>query len=182
MKQKNKPCNLVIKSLGESGEFEGYGSVFHVVDSDGDNIIKGAFSRSLAAWKARNQWPSLLWQHKRDEPIGLFTEIKEDDYGLWVKGQLLIEDDPLARRAYAHLKAGSLSGLSVGMLVQDAECDRHHACYTLKELDLFEISIVTFPANTAAHINTVKSMQHTQHAVTHLQALANHIQHATKEM
>ncbi|GJH59414.1 hypothetical protein ECZC03_48540 [Escherichia coli] len=59
-----------------------------------------------------------------DEPIGVYTEMKEDDVGLYVRGRLLVDDDPLAKRAHAHMKAGSLTGLSIGYILKDWEYDR----------------------------------------------------------
>lgn len=99
---------LSLKSVSDSGEFEGYGSVFGVKDSHDDVVMSGAFAASLRAWSDRKALPALLWQHRMDEPIGVYTEMKEDDVGLYVRGRLLIDDDPLAKRAHAHMKAGSL--------------------------------------------------------------------------
>lgn len=101
---------LSLKSVSDSGEFEGYGSVFGVKDSHDDVVMSGAFAASLRAWSDRKALPALLWQHRMDEPIGVYTEMKEDDVGLYVRGRLLIDDDPLAKRAHAHMKAGSLPG------------------------------------------------------------------------
>lgn len=106
---------LSLKSVSDSGEFEGYGSVFGVKDSHDDVVMSGAFAASLRAWSDRKALPALLWQHRMDEPIGVYTEMKEDDVGLYVRGRLLIDDDPLAKRAHAHMKAGSLTGLSIGV-------------------------------------------------------------------
>lgn len=97
---------LSLKSVSDSGEFEGYGSVFGVKDSHDDVVMSGAFAASLRAWSDRKALPALLWQHRMDEPIGVYTEMKEDDVGLYVRGRLLIDDDPLAKRAHAHMKAG----------------------------------------------------------------------------
>ncbi|MDN5624657.1 HK97 family phage prohead protease [Acinetobacter johnsonii] len=149
---------LKIKSLTDTGEFEGYGSVFGVEDSYSDVVVKGAFQKSLSSWAEKGRLPSLLWQHKMSEPIGIYTEMKEDDHGLYVKGRLLIDDDPLAKRAYAHAKAGSLGGLSIGFILKDWEYDSSKGVYLLKEIDLWEVSLVTMPANDEARISEVKSM------------------------
>jgi len=103
--------------------------------------------------------PVMLWQHKHDEPIGVWTEMAEDDHGLLVKGKLLIDDDPLAKRAYAHLKAGSVRGLSIGYSVPKGggEWDDEAGVYRLKNVKLWETSLVTFPANEAAQVETVKA-------------------------
>lgn len=149
---------LKIKSVSETGEFEGYGSVFGVEDSYSDVVVKGAFQKSLAAWAEKGRMPSMLWQHKMSEPIGIYTEMKEDDHGLYVKGRLLIEGDDLAKRAHAHAKAGSLGGLSIGFILKDWEYDSQKGVYLLKEIDLWEVSLVTMPANDEARISDVKSM------------------------
>ncbi len=92
---------LSLKSVSDSGEFEGYGSVFGVKDSHDDVVMSGAFAASLRAWSDRKALPALLWQHRMDEPIGVYTEMKEDDVGLYVRGRLLIDDDP-SQNAHMH--------------------------------------------------------------------------------
>lgn len=151
---------LTIKSVSDSGEFEGYGSVFGVVDSYSDVVVRGAFSASLARWKEKGRLPAMLWQHQMSEPIGIYTEMREDDVGLYVKGRLLVESDPLAKRAHGHMKAGSLTGLSIGYLLEEDgyEYDREKGIWILKAIDLWEVSPVTFPANDEARITDVKSL------------------------
>lgn len=147
---------LTIKSVTETGEFEGYGSVFGVKDHHSDIVVKGAFQASLDKWKEKGKFPALLWQHKMDEPIGIYTEMREDDVGLYVKGRLLIDDDVLAKRAHAHMKANSLGGLSIGYMDVDWDYDSTKDAFILKEVDLWEVSLVTFPANEEAKISNVK--------------------------
>lgn len=151
-------AQLTLKSVSDSGEFEGYGSVFGVKDHASDIVMPGAFAKSLENWQTKSQMPAMLWQHRIDEPIGVYTEIREDDTGLYIKGKLLINDDPLAKRAHAHMKAGSLSGLSIGYVLKDYEYDRAKEAFLLKEIDLYEVSLVTFPANDEARIANVKSL------------------------
>lgn len=148
---------LTIKSVSDAGEFEGYGSVFGVEDSYGDVVVAGAFAKSLKSWGDKGRLPALLWQHQMSEPIGIYTEMKEDESGLFVKGRLLIDADPLAKRAHAHMKAGSLGGLSIGYMLNDWEYDKAKGVWLLKEIDLWEVSLVTFPANDEARISEVKS-------------------------
>ena len=151
---------LTIKSVSDSGEFEGYGSVFGVEDSYSDVVIRGAFAGTLARWKEKGRLPAMLWQHNMSEPIGIYTEMREDDTGLYVKGRLLIDDDPLAKRAHGHMKAGSLTGMSIGYLLEDNgyEYDKEKGIWLLKAIDLWEVSLVTFPANDEARITDVKSL------------------------
>lgn len=155
IKRLNVP--LTIKSVSDTGEFEGYGSVFGNKDSYGDVVMPGAFQRSLSEWTQKGRLPAMLWQHQMSEPIGVYTEMKEDEHGLYVKGRLLIDDDPLAKRAYAHLKAKSLGGLSIGFVLRDYEYDKQLSVYKLTDIDLWEVSLVTFPANDEARVSDVKS-------------------------
>jgi hypothetical protein len=149
--------NFKVKSVSDNGEFEGYGSVFGVKDSYSDIVVKGAFQKSLDKWKEKGSLPALLWMHKMDEPIGIYTEMSEDENGLLLKGRLLIDDDPLAKRAHAHMKAGSLTGLSIGYSLNDYDYDSEKDAFILKDIDLWEVSVVTFPANELARISDVKT-------------------------
>jgi len=156
--KKRLDCGLTIKSVNdETGEFTGYGSIFGNKDSYSDIVEKGAFEKSLASWRERGRLPAMLWQHNMSEPIGVYTKIIEDENGLYVEGRLLINDDPLAKRAHAHMKAGSLTGFSIGYSLVDYEYDKGKEAYLLKEIDLWEVSLVTFPANDQARLSEVKS-------------------------
>lgn len=146
-----------IKEVGTDGTFAGYGSVFGNVDSYGDIVAPGAFSASLAAWKDQGRLPPVLWQHRSGEPLGPYTEMREDDRGLFVRGQLLVDDVPRAKEARALMKAKAIGGLSIGFMARDDSYDRVTGVRTLKQVDLWEVSIVTFPANTAAQVTDVKS-------------------------
>lgn len=148
---------LTIKAVSDSGEFEGYGSVFGNKDSHDDIVVAGAFAKTLNDWKEKGRLPALLWQHNMQEPIGVYTEMKEDENGLYVKGKLLVDDDPLAKRAHAHMKAGSLGGLSIGYRLNDWDYDQEKEAWLLKDIDLWEVSLVTFPSNDEARISNVKS-------------------------
>ncbi|MCP4888497.1 MAG: HK97 family phage prohead protease [Planctomycetaceae bacterium] len=155
-KQLNVP--LQIKAVEESGEFSGYGSVFGVKDRHDDIVVKGAFIDSLDDWKTKGRFPAMLWQHDTKEPIGVYTEMKEDSEGLYFEGRLLIDADPQAKRAHAHLKAGSLSGMSIGYnLVDDGwRYDSEKDAFILSKIDLWELSLVTFPTNDEARVQDVK--------------------------
>lgn len=150
---------LEIRSLTNSGEFSGYGSVFDIIDGHGTALTQGAFTRSLNDWKQKKRLPPMLWQHKQDEPIGVYTSMREDSKGLLVEGQLLVNDDPLAKRAYAHLKAGSINGLSIGFRsISKAETyDDATGAVLLNDVDLIEISLVTFPSNQSATVTNVRN-------------------------
>lgn len=140
----------------EDGSIEGYGSVFGVKDNYDDVIAKGAFLASLAAHKAAGTMPAMLWQHSSDHPIGIWTEMVEDAKGLRIKGQLALETVK-GKEAHALLKLGALNGLSIGFMSKQWAYDRDTEVRTLIEIDLWEVSLVTFPANEKARVTNVKS-------------------------
>lgn len=144
------------RAVQEDGTIEGYGSVFGVVDDWGDIVAAGAFAASLAAHRAAGTMPAMLWQHRDAEPIGVWTEMVEDARGLRVKGRLVLES-PRGKEAYALLKAGALNGLSIGFLARKWSWDTAADLRTLTEVDLWEVSPVTFPSNTQARVDSVKS-------------------------
>ncbi|GAB3416676.1 HK97 family phage prohead protease [Massilia agilis] len=146
-----------VKAVQENGVFEGFGSIFGNVDLDNDIVAPGAFTESLAQWKASGRLPPILWQHRSGEPIGPYLEMQEQAAGLWVKGQLLVDDVQRAREARALMKAKAVNGLSIGYAVREDSYDRVTGVRTLKKVDLWEVSIVTFPANPSAQISSVKS-------------------------
>lgn len=157
VKAKHSGVVLDVKALAEDGTFEGYGSVFNVVDSYREAVKPGAFSASLNKRKARGV--KLLWQHDSDQPIGVWDDLAEDSKGLWGRGRLLKDVSPRALEAYGLLKAGALDGLSIGYRELKTEPDPDRVGVTnLLELDLREISIVTFAANEKARVETVKSI------------------------
>lgn len=155
MKRLARPFEL--KELKEDGTFSGYGSVFGVLDSYDDIVAPGCFVKSLAAHKTANDMPAMLWQHNSDEPIGVYTSMVEDSYGLKVDGQLCL-DTQLGREAYALLKMGAIKGLSIGYCTIAYNYDQKEDVRTLTEVDLWECSLVTFPACTAAQVSSVKSI------------------------
>ena len=148
---------LKAETLGEegSGEFEGYGSIFGNVDLGNDVIMKGAFKRSL-----RRRGPKkvkLLYQHKTDMPIGVFDQIKEDEQGLYVKGRLALQTQA-GREAYELMKMGALDGLSIGFKVDPKgySYEPRSKRRVIDEVDLMEVSLVTFPMNPKAMVRSVK--------------------------
>lgn len=154
---KNAGLALDVKAVGDDGTFEGYGSVFGNVDSYGDIVEAGAFAKSLAKRKAAGV--KLLWQHDTTQPIGVWEELKEDGKGLFGRGRLLIDVSPRAAEAYGLLKAGALDGLSIGYReIKTADHAEKPGVVRLIELDLREVSIVTFAANEKARVANVKSI------------------------
>jgi uncharacterized protein len=147
---------LEVKSVADDGVFTGYGSVFGVVDSYGEIVAPGAFTDSLAEIEAKKRAVPVLWQHRSDQPIGVYEELKQDGTGLLVKGRLLKDDVRQAGEAHALMKAGAVTGLSIGYWVRESSRDEVESIRTLKKLDLVEVSLVTFPANDEARIEAVK--------------------------
>jgi len=148
---------LEIKSLKESGEFEGYGSTFGgEPDAYGDVIAPGAYTESLAKHKAKGTMPKLFWQHNADEPIGKWLDANEDDHGLLMQGKLNM-DVQRGREAYALLKAGDIDGLSIGYRIKEYSVDTENGVWTLEKLDLVEVSIVSVGANENAVVQSVKA-------------------------
>lgn len=147
--------DLEIKSMDtESGRFAGYASVFDLVDSQRDVVEKGAFVRTL---RDRVNEIKLLWQHDMSEPIGYFTEMFEDERGLYVEGQLLLKV-ARAQEALELLQSGVVKGLSIGYTPRHYAMDPDSGVRRLSEVDLFEVSLVTFPANDVAQVSVVKAV------------------------
>lgn len=152
---------LETKTVGAAGEFEGYASTFGNVDRGGDVVEPGAFIESVVKAKSDGRTIPMLWQHDQREPIGVWRDIAEDAKGLYVRGQLLIDDDPLAKRAHGLLKAKALGGMSIGYAIPagGAEPDEKRRGVTrLKKIDLREVSLVTMPMNILARVTDVKAL------------------------
>jgi len=147
---------LSIKSLGDDGAFAGYASVFDLVDSQNEVVAPGAFARSLAKWRVQGGSPAMLWMHDPTVPIGLWVSLAEDQSGLVVEGRLALGTQK-GREAYELLKMGALTGLSIGYRVIRSQIDSKRKARVLTDVELFEISLVTFPANDAARVSSVKS-------------------------
>jgi len=152
---------------GDEMTFTGYGAVFGNVDSYGDVIAPGAFADTLASTRKTGQWPAMLSQHggwgvTADDmmPIGIWTDLAEDGHGLKVAGKLA--DTPRGRDAYALLKMEprpAIDGLSIGYVAKafEARTKPEEPRRKLTKIDLFEISLVTFPANPKARLTGIKS-------------------------
>lgn len=142
------------------GTIEGYGSVFGAVDSYGERVRKGAFKKSLKTWKQRKKPIPMLWQHRSDQPIGVWPHFEEDEKGLFMRGQINL-DIQLGREAWALIKQDAVTGLSIGYYEILAESwDRPaNEPRDLIELDLRETSPVTFPALREAQIDAVKAIR-----------------------
>ena len=150
-----KSYPMEVKEVNDEGYFSGYGSVFDVVDDWGDVIVRGAFASTL-----QKKTPVMLWQHDSAEPIGIYERIQEDDIGLWVEGRLLLELEK-GREAHILLKNRAIRGLSIGFvpLGWEWETRDNNRVRVLKDIDLWEVSLVTFPANPKAVVDEVKTVR-----------------------
>ena len=129
--------------LSDGSVIEGYASLFGLTDQGGDAVLPGAFAESLKRLGSADRKVRMLWQHDPAKPIGVWDEIREDAKGLWVKGRLLPEVAQ-AREAAALIGAGAIDGLSIGYRTIRAERDQKGR-RMLAEVELWEVSLVTFP-------------------------------------
>ena len=153
------PCNYEIKEVSEEGIFSGYASVFDKEpDSYGDIVEMGAFKRTIKAGGRNKNGIAMLMQHRADKPIGVWTKLKEDDHGLYVEGKLAIKTTD-GNDVYELMKIGALKGLSIGYTVKKFSRDEDKNITILQELELWEISPVTFPAKINATVSSIKSIE-----------------------
>lgn len=153
---------MKVKALEESGAFVGLASTYgDPPDLQGDVVEPGAFRQAI---QQQGKGYPLLWAHDQAEPIGI-GEIEDSAGGLLLKGKLVMED-PAAQRAYAHMKAGSIKGLSIGYAVPQGEGKvsyRDDGTRVLKEVHLYEVSLVAIPANPRAQVTGVKILGDVRH-------------------
>ncbi len=138
--------------LGADASIAGYASLFGQADQGGDVVMKGAYAASLKRLKAAGTRVKLLWQHDPGQPIGVWDEVREDGKGLYVKGRLLT-DTQRGREAATLIEAGAIDGLSIGYRTIKADRD-NKGRRQLAELELWEVSLVTFPMLPEARIGT----------------------------
>ncbi|MDD2870230.1 HK97 family phage prohead protease [Neomegalonema sp.] len=138
----------------QTGVFEGYGAIFGARDKGGDVIEPGAFAASLARHRTAGSMPALLLQHDPASPVGVWEIVEEDARGLRVRGRLLL-DVQAGREALALLKARALTGLSIGYRTLRSKGGAD-GVRMLQEVDLWEVSLVTFPMQPLAGVDSVK--------------------------
>lgn len=136
-------------SLVGEAEISGYASVFGLIDQGGDIVRKGAYARSLKAIGARGRSVKMLWQHDPTRPIGVWDEVREDERGLFVRGRILGEVQQ-GGEALALLRAGAVDGLSIGY--RTVRASNGAKGRVLEELELWEVSLVTFPMLPEARV------------------------------
>jgi uncharacterized protein len=140
-------------SLSLDGAIEGYASLFGEIDQARDMVMPGAFTQTLKARGLRKI--PMLFQHDPSEPVGVWLELVEDFRGLKARGRL-IPDVARARELLSLLKAGAVDGLSIGYRTVRGQIDPKTRVRRLYQVDLWEISIVTFPLLTGARVSAVK--------------------------
>jgi HK97 family phage prohead protease len=143
---------LELKSVDAGGSFTGYAARFHTVDLGRDLIVPGAFADSLARKGPRGI--RMLFQHDPAEPIGVWLELREDARGLFVRGRLLTEI-ARAREVLALMRAGAVDGLSIGFRAVEGRAQARTGVRRLSKIDLWEISVVTFPMQPEARVGTI---------------------------
>ena len=161
MNLQTKDFVLSVKEVSDAGAFEGYASTFGgAPDSYGDVVAPGAFVDCLVKHKREETMPLMFFGHKSNElPIGHWVDMAEDGKGLWVKGEVAL-DDPVGVRVHAALKKKRVRGLSIGYDVPPGGSvpdEKRPAVTILKKLDLWEVSVVNFPANRRSLVDSVKS-------------------------
>lgn len=144
---------IEIKSL-KNMQFEGHGSVFGNVDHGGDIVVPGAFKRTLANHKKNGKLPQMFWAHQMDQVPGKWLEMSEDNSGLYVKGELA--PTQLGNDIHTLLKMEAVRGMSIGYSTKDYDFDKD-GNRLLKEVELWEVSIVSLAMNPEAEIHYVKS-------------------------
>lgn len=163
---------LDLKFLDDSGDsagrFSGYGSIFGNVDSHGDVVEKGAFRNTLREWETRGKLPMMLLNHggmglfggsaSDAVPIGKWLSMEENSKGLKVEGQLFALKSELGQRLYESMKAGELDGMSIGYRPRKFTngTKAGEPRRTLHDVDLVELSVVTFPSNDRSRVGAVK--------------------------
>lgn len=157
-------CPLEIKedSLQENGLFEGYGATFGgKPDAYGDIVAPGAFAGTLEKGGRNGNGIAMLWCHDSDDPIGVWTMLAEDKKGLKVQGKLAMKTQ-CGMEKYELMKMGAVKGLSIGYDTISYEYDEKKKVRTLTEVNLWEISLCTFPANTKATVTAIKAIESAQ--------------------
>jgi HK97 family phage prohead protease len=152
MDRKTKYFTFKLNLTDDQGTIEGYGNTFGNIDSYGDIVVPGAFDKTL---KDRGNKIKMLWQHDSTQVIGVWDSLSEDNKGLAVKGRINLNVQK-GKEAYELLKMGALDGLSIGFIPLLTNFDKSTGINYIQEVKLFEVSLVTFPANEQSTITAIK--------------------------
>ena len=140
--------------LKDENRIVGYASLFGHTDQGGDCVAPGSYQASLDRVAAAGRSVKMLWQHDPTQPIGVWDQIFEDKKGLFVSGRIL-EDVRAGAEALALLRAGAIDGLSIGY--RTVRSERTASGRKLMEVDLWEVSVVTFPMLPEARVQSSTS-------------------------
>ncbi len=172
-----------VRAEDEAGKFSGYGAIFGNTDSYGDVIERGAFSKTLKEWGQRGKLPPMLLQHGggffgggADDmlPIGKWLSMEENSRGLKVEGQLFALNTERGQYIHEGLKSGVLDGLSIGFVAREVRYGdeaKDEPARTLTDIELWELSVVTFPANDKARVTAAKSLDLTIDVIREYESL-----------
>lgn len=147
-------CRMMLTS---DGTVEGYASLFGEIDQARDMVMPGAFAQTLKQRGLRKI--PMLFQHDPAEPVGVWLDLHEDFRGLWARGRL-IPEVARGRELLALVKEGAIDGLSIGYRTVRGQIDPKTRIRKLYQVDLWEISIVTFPLLAGARVRAVKQSRH----------------------
>lgn len=156
MKKEIKSLPFEVKEISEDSEyftFEGYASTFGNIDLGDDIIVRGAFSKTLK----KNAEVPVLWQHQMSEPVGKSITLYEDDKGLYIKAILPKSDTLVSGRIIPQMKVGSIREMSIGFFTRESDMEK--GVRLLKEIELFEVSLVTKAMNPQALVSGFKSVE-----------------------
>ncbi|MDE2383068.1 MAG: HK97 family phage prohead protease [Alphaproteobacteria bacterium] len=155
LRLKRRGLELPLSAGPGTGVFAGYASLFNVPDASGDIVLPGAFHTSLIRRPAEDI--RMLFQHDPAEPVGTWVEVRETDKGLYVLGRL-DKNVQRGRELLSLLECGGIDGLSIGFKTVAARKDKASGARLLARIDLWEISLVTFPMLDGARVGAVKQM------------------------
>lgn len=154
--KKSTQLEIEYKELSEGmGGFQGYASTFNNVDMQNDIIEPGAFAETIKATKKAKDGLPLLWQHNISQPVGKITSLMEDEKGLLIEG--FFSSTEKGQESRQLLKEGIINKMSIGFQVEKARYDDKKGLRYIQGIKLYEVSLVTFPANEKATITSVKS-------------------------
>ena len=165
-------------SLKGASEISGYASLFGQADQGGDVVERGAYAASLKALKDQGRTVKMLWQHDPAQPIGVWDEVREDKRGLYVKGRILTAT-PKGAEAAALIEAGAIDGLSIGYRTVKSTRGQDGARH-LTQVELWEVSLVTFPMLPSARVAAKSSGSDTEDEA--LRALAEGLRQITHDL
>lgn len=162
MQRPSLDFDFEISAVSDNGRIKGIASTFGgAPDSGGDIVEQGAFLKTISQGGRNRNGIGFLWAHHSDEPLGIWNHLEEASKGLLVDGQFAM-DTQMGKEKHSLAQMGAVKGLSIGFTVIKEEFDRKKHIRILKEVSLWEVSLVTFPMNTRARVTSVKDIENAQ--------------------